>query len=50
MTPWAERGRHVVFPGLRETIIMGLMIRIDPFDQPTVEQSRILAREYIETM
>jgi hypothetical protein len=29
---------------------MGHMIRIGPFDQPAVEPSRILAREYIETM
>jgi glucose-6-phosphate isomerase len=50
MTPWAERGRHVVFPGLLETIIMGHMIRIDPFDQPAVEPCKILARAYLETM
>ena len=50
MTPWAERGRHVVFPGLLETVIMAHMIRIGPFDQPAVEPSEILAREYIETM
>lgn len=33
-----------------ETIIMGLMMDIDPFDQPAVEQSKILTREYLETM
>jgi glucose-6-phosphate isomerase len=33
-----------------ETIIMGLMMGIDPFDQPAVEQSKILTREYLETM
>jgi glucose-6-phosphate isomerase len=33
-----------------ETIIMGLMLDIDPFDQPAVEQSKILTREYLETM
>jgi len=33
-----------------ETIIMGLMTGIDPFDQPAVEQSKILTREYLGTM
>jgi glucose-6-phosphate isomerase len=33
-----------------ETIIMGLMLNLDPFDQPAVEQSKILTREYLETM
>jgi glucose-6-phosphate isomerase len=33
-----------------ETIIMGLMMGIDPFDQPAVVQSKILTREYLETM
>jgi glucose-6-phosphate isomerase len=33
-----------------ETIIMGHMMGIDPFDQPAVEQSKILTREYLETM
>jgi glucose-6-phosphate isomerase len=33
-----------------ETIIMGLMMGLDPFDQPAVEQSKILTREYLETM
>jgi glucose-6-phosphate isomerase len=33
-----------------ETIIMGLMMGIDPFDQPAVEQSKVLTREYLETM
>jgi glucose-6-phosphate isomerase len=33
-----------------ETIIMGLMLDLDPFDQPAVEQSKILTREYLETM
>jgi glucose-6-phosphate isomerase len=33
-----------------ETIIMGLMLGLDPFDQPAVEQSKILTREYLETM
>ena len=33
-----------------ETIIMGRMMGIDPFDQPAVEQSKILTREYLETM
>ncbi len=33
-----------------ETIIVGLMMNIDPFDQPAVEQSKILTREYLATM
>jgi glucose-6-phosphate isomerase len=33
-----------------ETIIMGLMMGIDPFDQPAVEQSKILTRQYLQTM
>lgn len=33
-----------------ETIIMGLMMGIDPFDQPAVEQSKILTREYLAGM
>lgn len=33
-----------------ETIIAGLMMGIDPFDQPAVERSKILAREYLATM
>ncbi len=30
-----------------ETIITGLMMGIDPFDQPAVEESKILTREYL---
>lgn len=33
-----------------ETILAGLMMRIDPFDQPAVERSKILTREYLSTM
>lgn len=33
-----------------ETILAGLMMRIDPFDQPAVERSKILTREYLATM
>jgi glucose-6-phosphate isomerase len=33
-----------------ETIIMGQMMGIDPFDQPAVEQSKVLTREYLKTM
>ena len=33
-----------------ETIITGLMMKVDPFDQPAVEQSKILTREYLSTM
>ena len=33
-----------------ETIITGLIMGIDPFDQPAVEQSKVLAREYLTMM
>lgn len=33
-----------------ETVIAGLMMGVDPFDQPAVEQSKILTREYLATM
>lgn len=33
-----------------ETIIAGLMMRIDPFDQPAVERSKVLTREYLAAM
>ncbi len=33
-----------------ETIITGYMMGIDPFDQPAVEQSKILTREYLKSM
>ncbi len=31
-----------------ETIIMGRLMQIDPFDQPAVEEGKILARKYLE--
>ena len=33
-----------------ETIITGRMMQIDPFDQPAVEESKVLTREYLATM
>ena len=33
-----------------ETIIAGLMMGIDPFDQPAVEQSKVLTHEYLAMM
>ena len=33
-----------------ETILVGLMMGIDPFDQPAVEESKILARKYLKEM
>jgi glucose-6-phosphate isomerase len=33
-----------------ETIITGYMMGIDPFDQPAVEQSKTLTREYLQSM
>jgi len=33
-----------------ETIIAGDLMNIDPFDQPAVEQGKILTREYLATM
>jgi glucose-6-phosphate isomerase len=31
-----------------ETIIIGRLMRIDPFDQPAVEEGKVLARKYLE--
>jgi glucose-6-phosphate isomerase len=33
-----------------ETILTGYMMGIDPFDQPAVEQSKILTRKYLQSM
>ncbi len=33
-----------------ETIITGYMMGIDPFDQPAVEQSKVLTRDYLKSM
>jgi glucose-6-phosphate isomerase len=30
-----------------ETIIMGQLMRVDPFDQPGVEEAKVLARQYL---
>ena len=33
-----------------ETILAGFMMNIDPFDQPAVEQGKVLTREYLQAM
>jgi glucose-6-phosphate isomerase len=33
-----------------ETILAGFMMEIDPFDQPAVEQGKVLTREYLQAM
>jgi glucose-6-phosphate isomerase len=33
-----------------ETIVSGLMMDIDPFDQPAVEQGKVLTREYLAAL
>jgi glucose-6-phosphate isomerase len=33
-----------------ETILSGLMMDIDPFDQPAVEQGKVLTREYLAAL
>jgi glucose-6-phosphate isomerase len=33
-----------------ETIIMGRLMGIDPFDQPAVEEGKVLARQYLNAM
>lgn len=33
-----------------ETIIMGHLLGVDPFDQPAVEEGKVLTREYLSTM
>jgi glucose-6-phosphate isomerase len=32
-----------------ETILMGRLMGVDPFDQPAVEEGKVLARRYLET-
>lgn len=32
-----------------ETILMGRLMRVDPFDQPGVEEGKVLAREYLQS-
>jgi glucose-6-phosphate isomerase len=31
-----------------ETIVMGRLMGVDPFDQPGVEEGKVLARQYLE--
>jgi glucose-6-phosphate isomerase len=31
-----------------ETIITGRLMQIDPFDQPAVEEGKVLARKYLD--
>jgi len=31
-----------------ETILAGYAMGVDPFDQPAVEEAKILAKEYLE--
>ena len=31
-----------------ETILMGKLMGVDPFDQPGVEEGKVLAREYLQ--
>jgi len=33
-----------------ETIIAGHIMGVNPFDQPSVEESKVLTREYLKTM
>jgi len=33
-----------------ETIIAGRLLGVDPFDQPAVEQGKVLARQYLREM
>ena len=30
-----------------ETIVMGRLMGVDPFDQPAVEEGKVLARQYL---
>ena len=32
-----------------ETILMGKLMGVDPFDQPAVEEGKVLARKYLES-
>jgi len=31
-----------------ETILMGKLMAVDPFDQPGVEEGKVLARRYLQ--
>jgi glucose-6-phosphate isomerase len=31
-----------------ETILMGRLMGVDPFDQPGVEEGKVLARQYLD--
>lgn len=43
-----ERGLGALFMHfMLETIIMGRLMRVDPFDQPAVEEGKVLARRYL---
>ena len=43
-----ERGFGALFMHfMLETIIMGRLMRVDPFDQPAVEEGKVLARRYL---
>jgi len=45
-----ERGLGALFMHfMLETIIMGRLMRVDPFDQPAVEEGKVLARRYLGT-
>jgi glucose-6-phosphate isomerase len=44
-----ERGLGALFMHfMLETIIMGMLMRVDPFDQPAVEEGKVLARRYLK--
>jgi len=44
-----ERGLGALFMHfMLETIVMGRLMRVDPFDQPAVEEGKVLARRYLK--
>jgi glucose-6-phosphate isomerase len=32
---------------MREAIILGKLVSVDPFDQPDVEEDKVLAQQYL---
>jgi glucose-6-phosphate isomerase len=50
VNPLDERGLGALFMHfMLETILMGRLMGVDPFDQPAVEEGKVLARQYLES-
>jgi glucose-6-phosphate isomerase len=38
---------ELLMHGMLETILAGYALNVDPFDQPAVEEGKILAKQYL---